>query len=75
MNKCELALEEDALITSEQLEPQGTLWTLKKHKTCVTTQGKKLKEKTHSAELPNSKCREKENRNIMISCLHNEKIT
>jgi hypothetical protein len=30
MSRCELALEEDALITSEQLEPQGTLWTLKK---------------------------------------------
>lgn len=29
MNKCELDLEEDALIILEQLEPQGTLYSLK----------------------------------------------
>jgi hypothetical protein len=50
MSRCELALEEDALITSEQLEPQGTLWTLKKHKPWIRTQGENL-QKNGSEDL------------------------
>jgi hypothetical protein len=45
MSRCELALEEDALITSEQLEPQGTLWTLKKAQTMDQNARGKLAEK------------------------------
>jgi hypothetical protein len=73
MSRCELALEEDALITSEQLEPQGTLWTLKKHKPWIRTQGENL-QKNGSEDLCQikKKCI-KRNGNITISRLHTEK--
>jgi hypothetical protein len=55
MSRCELALEEDALITSEQLEPQGTLWTLKKKAQTIHQNTRNyLAGKNNTAELPNS---------------------
>jgi len=42
MNKCELDLEEDALIILEQLELQGTLYFLERQKVFIRRLGKDL---------------------------------
>lgn len=72
-SRYELALEEDGLITSEQLELRGTLWTLKKAQYMHQDTRKKLIEKKLVQNHQIRKCKEKDNRNITISPLHTGK--
>jgi len=55
MNKCELDLEEDALIILEQLELQGTLYFLKGQKVFIRRLGKiyRINHREMTAKFPN----------------------
>jgi hypothetical protein len=56
MNKCELDLEEDALIILEQLELQGTLYFLERQKIFIRRLGKDLQNKSQRKDIRNPKC-------------------
>ena len=66
MNKCELDLEEDALIILEQLELQGTLYFLKRQKVFIRRLGKDLlqnKSQGNDSKIP--ECRIESRRYIL----------
>jgi hypothetical protein len=66
MNKCELDLEEDALIILEQLELQGTLYFLKRQTVFIRRLGKDLQNKSQGNDSKISECRVESRRYISI---------
>jgi hypothetical protein len=65
MNKCELDLEEDALIILEQLELQGTLYFLKRQKVFIRRLGKDLQNKSQGNDSKIPECRIESRRYIL----------